>query len=240
MPKDKDLKRLTRTRMQKTGESYTTARAQLLAKKERAAAAQAASAPHPGTAPPDYAALAGMSDETVAAKTGCSWQRWVEALDYKGAASMSHKEIAEYVRETFGISGWWAQTVTVGYERIKGLREIGQRRGGGYEANKSRTFPVPLARLYRACRDKRLRERWLPGVELTVRKATPERSMRITWPDETSVELWFVPKGDAESPVSKSQIQVQHRKLASRQEAEERKAYWGERLAALGELLAGA
>ena len=50
--------------------------------------------------------------------------------------------------EKYKVPGWWAQTVTVGYERIKGLRAVGQRRDGTFEANKSRTFAVPLARLY--------------------------------------------------------------------------------------------
>jgi hypothetical protein len=235
MPKQKDLKRLTRSRMQKTGESYAAARAQLLAKKDRSRPAPAP--PSPPTPPAaetlDYAALAGMSDETVKAKTGCGWERWVRALDAKGAASWSHTEIAEYVSEKYKIPGWWAQTVTVGYERIKGLREIGQRRSGSYEAAKSKTVAVPIARLYRAFNDKRTRARWLPGVALTVRKAAAERSMRITWDDGTSVELYFVAKGEA-----KSQVAVQHGKLVSKADAEARKAYWGERLGALAELLA--
>jgi hypothetical protein len=237
MPKQKDLKRLTRSRMQKTGESYTTARARLLEKRERSKTppVPAPRAPRaPAAENADYAALAGMSDEAVRARTGCAWDKWVYVLDAKGAASWPHREIAEYVHETYKVSGWWAQTVTVGYERIKGLREIGQRRSGSYEANKSKTLPVPLARLYRAWRDRRLRARWLPGVELTVRKATPERSMRITWDDGTSVEVGFFAKGDA-----KSQLQVQHSKLASKADAEARKAYWAERLAALAAMIAG-
>ena len=221
MPKNKDLKRLTRSRMQKTGESYTTARAQLLKKKK----------PVP-TPAPELAALAGMSDEAVAAKTGCTWEKWVRVLDAVDAASMPHREIARYVRENFEISGWWAQTVTVGYERIKGLREIGQRRSGSYEANKSKTFPVPIARLYRAFSVARTRRRWLPDVQLTVRKATPDKSMRITWEDGTSVELYFTAKGDR-----KSQVAIQHRKLASKAQAEHMKRFWGERLAALAEIL---
>ncbi len=221
MPKNKDLKRLTRSRMQKTGESYTTARAQLLKKKK----------PVP-TPAPELAALAGMSDEAVAAKTGCTWEKWVRVLDAVDAASMPHREIARYVRENFEISGWWAQTVTVGYERIKGLREIGQRRSGSYEANKSKTFPVPIARLYRAFSVARTRRRWLPDVQLTVRKATPDKSMRITWEDGTSVELYFTAKGD-----NKSLVALQHRKLASKAQAEHMKRFWGERLAALAEIL---
>lgn len=231
MPKQKDLKRLTRSRMQKTGEPYTTARAQLLAKKERAKT-KTPDAPAPG-AKSDFAALAGMSDQAVEAKTGRTWEKWVQVLDAKGAADWPHREIAGYVHRTYEISGWWAQTVTVGYERIKGLREIAQRRSGSYEATKSKTLPVPIAKLYRACRDKRRREKWLPRIDLTVRKATADRSMRITWDDGTSVELWFTAKG-----AGKSQVQVQHTQLASKADAEARKTFWAERLGALAAQLA--
>lgn len=232
MPKNKDLKHLTRSRMSKTGESYTTARSVLLAKKERA------SAPPPPPEPerpakPDYAALAGMSDATIAAKTGCTWEKWVRSLDAHDMASKPHKEIAEFVHEKYKVPGWWAQGVTVGYERIKGLRAIGQRRGGSFEASKSKTVHVPVATLYRAFRDRRTRDRWLPDVELTVRKATPERSMRITWEDGTSVELWFEPKGE-----EKSVVALQHRGLTSKADADERKAYWAERFGVLTDLLA--
>jgi len=238
MPQHKDLKRLTRSRMRKTGESYTAARAQLLAKKNRSRLPPIPpTPPSPPTPPPgekpDYAALAGMSDESVKAKTGCTWERWVRALDAKGAVAWPHKEIAEYVHEKYKVPGWWAQTVTVGYERIKGLREIGQRRSGSYEAAKSKTVAVPIGRLFRAFSDKRTREEWLPGVKLTVRKATAEKSMRIAWEDGTSVELYFIAKGDG-----KSQVAVQHTKLATKADAEAKKAFWGERLGALAELLA--
>jgi hypothetical protein len=233
MPKDKDLKRLVRSRMEKTGESYTTARAQLLAKRERRKKAKRQAAPMaPQPDPSGYAELAGMSDEAVARRTGKSWEEWVRTLDDRNAASKPHREIAAALKEDFGVSSWWAQTVTVGYERIKGLRDIGQRRGGGYEAGKSKTFPVPLARLYGAFSDPENRERWLPGVELEVRNATEERSMRITWEDDTSVGLRFTAKGDA-----KSHVQIEHGKLATKKEAEAKKAYWAERLAVFGELL---
>ena len=120
MPKNKDLKRLTRSRMQKTGESYTTARSKLVQKTGRVST-------------PELAALAGMSDDTVRAKTDRTWPEWVRILDAKGATSMPHRDIAVYVHEAHGVSRWWAQTVTVGYERIRGLREKGQRRSGTFE-----------------------------------------------------------------------------------------------------------
>jgi hypothetical protein len=220
MPKHKDLKRRVRTRMQKTGESYTTARLRLLEKKKQ---------PVPKV---DHAALAGMSDDAVRARTGKSWREWTEVLDAIDAASRPHREIAQHVHEKYGLPGWWAQGVTVGYERIRGLREIGQRRGGAYEASKSKTFGVPLARLFEACAKPRRRSRWLGGAKPVVRTARPEKTLRLTWEDGSSVELYFTAKGE-----SRSQVAIQHRKLQSKAEAARLKQYWGERLEALGAFL---
>jgi hypothetical protein len=224
MPTHKDFKRLVRARMQKTGEAYTTARTQLLRKQPFPAPAAAV----PVTSGPDYATLAGMSDATIKAKTGCTWERWVRALDRVGAYEWPHREIAQYVSEKYKVPGWWTQTVTVGYERIKGLRAIGQRRGSGYEASKSKVFQVPVGRLYRAFQDARTRRRWLGDVKLIVRTATSDKTMRVTWPDGTTVELYFVEKAAA-----KAQLAVQHRKLPNQETAARMKAWWAERFAAL-------
>jgi hypothetical protein len=184
-------------------------------------------------APTDYARLAGRSDAVLEARTGRTWERWVRALDRVQAYTWSHREIAAHVQEKYEIPGWWAQGVTVGYERIKGLRAVGQRRDGSFAATKSRTFAVPLVRLYRAFHDARTRARWLPGVRLTVRAATRGKSMRITWPDRTSVAVGFTSKGPAKSAVA-----VQHEKLADRAAAARVKQYWAERLDDLQALLA--
>src|SRR5262245_16026711 len=177
MPRNKDLKRLVRARMSRTGESYTAARAKIVArsasdrKTDSAATVRALSAePAPKV---DYARLAGLADATIKARTGCTWDRWVFALDYHGAGKMSHGEIAAIVRTKYKIGSWWAQSVTVGYERIKGLRAIGQRRDGTYEANKSRTYNVPVETLFDAWANARIRKRWLDGRIGKVRTATP-------------------------------------------------------------------
>jgi len=224
MPTNKDFKRLVRARMLKTGQAYTTARTHLLAKKQ-----------FPAPARTDYAKLAGWSDALIKSKTGCTWQRWVKALDQVEAQAWPHRDIARYVHDKFKIHSWWCQTVTVGYERIKGLRAIGQRRDGGFEVNKTKTFAVPLGRLYRAWSDARTRARWLPGVTLTVRTATRNKSMRVTWPDQTSVLLAFIGKG-----AGKSVLAVQHGKLADQAAATRMRAFWTERLAELGSVLAPA
>lgn len=224
MPTQKDLKRLVRSRMKKTGESYTAARAQLLKKK-------------PSThkklpEPAEYARLAGMSEDAVKAKTGCNWERWVNTLDRFGADKMPHCDVAQLVHDKFKIDGWWAQTVTVGYERIRGLREIGQRRDGAYEANKSKTVAVPIAKLYSAFSTKRTRDRWLADKDLKIRTSTREKSMHITWDDGTLVQVYFTKKGPA-----KSQVAIQHTRLPDKAAVTKMKEYWAERLGELAKQL---
>jgi len=221
MTEKKDLKRRVRARMEKTGESYATARAQLLAKRQ--------------PRPEEYAELAGMSDESVSKKTGLTWAQWVEALDAIDARQMSHRDIAKAVGERWpAIGGWWAQTVTVGYERIRGLRAKGQQRTTKlFDANKSRTFPVPVAELYAAW-GARKRRRWLGDVDLTIRTSKKDQSMRITWPDGTDVHVGFIDKGPAKSAVA-----VQHRKLPDAKAVAKAKTEWAERFDRLRTVLTG-
>lgn len=228
MVQNKDFKRLVRSRMRKTGESYTTARAQLQKKPGTATVA-----PTPTAGPPiTYAELAGQSDKVIKEKTGRDWQQWVEALDWHKAATLPHRDIARIVSSEFGVGDWWTQTVTVGYERIKGLREVGQRRDGTYEASKSRTYAVPVAQLFDAWANASARRRWLREAGVKVRSATTSKAMRIGWSDGTVVIVGFTPKGKGKSAVA-----VQHTKLPSREVVDRLKAYWADRFDALGEML---
>jgi hypothetical protein len=224
MTRQKDRKRIIRNRMKKTGESYTAARAQVLSKpNSRQPAAPAV----------DYAALAGMSDDKVAAKTGRTWKQWADTLDRDDASAMPHRDIAQLVHTRHGVGDWWAQTVTVGYERIKGLRDRGQRRGGGYETTKSKTYNVPVATLFRAWSDDATRRRWIGSAKATVRKATPSKSVRLQWPDGTIIAVLFTPKG------SKSAVAVTQTKLPTKAAADAAREEWAARLQALAQVVGG-
>lgn len=212
MPKQKDLKRLVRARMEKTGESYTAARLRIVSKN-------------------DYAEVAGMSDESVRKATGRTWDRWVRLLDAAGAAEKPHREIARHVA-SLGTPSWWSQMLTVGYERIRGLRQRGQQRSGTYEASKSRTFKVPLKKLFAAFADDEFRRRWL-DVDHVVKSSTREKRMRLVCDDGTSVQVGFFAKGE-----SKSMVAIQHEKLPDRTTADAMKKAWGEHFDRLAELFA--
>ena len=87
---------------------------------------------------------------------------------------------------------------------------------------------MPVDRAFAAWKDASLREKWLPRTPLTVRKATPHKSIRITWGDGTNLSVNFWPKGSL-----KCQVVPQHGKLAEAEDAERMKLYWGEKLEAL-------
>jgi hypothetical protein len=226
MTTNKDFKRLVRARMGKTGEAYTTARTHILEK------SRAGSTPASANTPIDYATLAGMSDRTLQEKTGCNWERWVHVLDYHGAEDMRHGEIATLVRQKYKVDGWWSQMITVGYERIKRRRALGQRLDGSYEASKSKTYGVPVVTLFDAGADPRRRKRWLTETPVTLRTAVRPKSIRLGWRDGTIVAVWFTPKG-----ADKTTVAIAHTKLSSRADADRLKQYWSERLHALGEWL---
>jgi hypothetical protein len=221
MTRQKTFKRRVRQRMAKTGESYTAARRMLIAQGDRP------DAPIPEFEPP-------VADETVVAATGRGWQAWFEALDAWEAATRSHTEIARWLREEQGVEGWYSQSITVGYERARGLRAPGER-PDGFAVGASRTIAVPVQELFDAFTDESLRERWLPGADLRVRTATAPRTARYDWEDgSTRVIVGFEDMGEA-----KSRVAVSHERLPDADAADEMKSWWRERLTALKTQLEG-
>jgi uncharacterized protein YndB with AHSA1/START domain len=219
----KSLKRRVRTRMSRTGERYTAARRQVLAKADVR--------PAEPTRPP---ADVGVDDEMLVARTGRPWAEWIAILDAWGARDRSHTDIARWVSGEHGVDGWWAQHVTVGYEKATGRRVTGQR-SDGFEAGASKTIGVPVERLFAAFVDDEERARWLPAGSLRVRTATRARSARFDWQDGSSrLVAGFEAKGDQRSVVS-----LAHQRLANLAASAEMKAFWRERLAALKQLLEG-
>lgn len=173
-----------------------------------------------------------VSDDAIRAKTGRGWEEWFALLDADGARERPHAEIAELAAR-HGAEPWWRQAVAVSYERARGLRAKHQT-ASGYQVSASRTVGAPLARLWAAWTDGRTRRRWLPDTTFTVRKATSEKSLRITWSDGSSLDVLFLAKGPG-----RSQVSVDHRKLADAEAVERMRAFWRERLTRLQELLEG-
>ena len=234
MTKDKARKQTVRTRMAKTGERYTAARQNLLREHQSATPNHAGERESAQRTLPPRQAEPGMSDEAVQRATGKTWDAWFSLLDDWGATARSHAEIARHVAATHGISGWWAQTVTVGYERMRGMRAFHQR-PDGFSVSVSKTFPVPADRLYAAFVEEPARNQWLDTGCLTLRTARTHRSARFdVGADGSRLAVTFVAKGER-----KSVARLQLEQLANAPDVERWRAFWKTRLeqlaAALGQ-----
>ena len=221
MTKQRSFKRLVRARVEKTGESYTAARAMLLAADEPEAT------PRPRLS---------TSDEEIRRRTGRGWEEWFDLLDEWGAAERTHRETARWVAALLGVDplAWNAQAVVGSYERARELRAVGEH-DDGFAVTASKTVAVPVDRLYDAFVDDSLRRRWLPDGALRERTATKPKSARFDWGDNGSrVLVTFLAKGEAKSTAA-----LEHRRLADAREAERMKAYWRDRVASLKEVLEG-
>ena len=174
MTAQKSFKRLVRSRMEKTGESYTAARATLLAAEEPKV-----------TEGPVFT----VSEEAIRRRTGRGWEQWFDLLDEWGAVERPHKEIARWLVDEHRVDGWGAQSVTVSYERARGLRAVGEH-ADGFAITASRTVAVPVERLYDAFVDESLREQWLPDAELRERTATRPKGARFDWGDGRTRSWW--------------------------------------------------
>jgi hypothetical protein len=221
MTTQKTFKRRVRARMAKTGERYTAARRNLMKNGGR-----------PGATAQEFEPPA--SEKALTKATGHGWGHWLGVLDGWGAASRPHGENVRQLIDQEGVPGWHAQAITVGYERARGLRAPGQRKNG-FAVTAAKTIAVPVERLFQAFHDETLRERWLPGAEMRLRTATPPKGARFDWEDgSTRVVVWFE-KVDA----AKSRMALEHEKLPDAESADEMKAWWRERVAALKTLLEG-
>jgi len=165
-----------------------------------------------------------ISTEAVRAKTQKTWDEWFTILDAAGGKEMGHKEIVAILNNNYKIDPWWQQSVTVAYEKARGLRQKHEM-VDGYQISKSITLNVPVDKIFGAWLDKTIRAKWLENTDMNIRKSIPNKSIRITWSDPASfVEVYFYPKGE------RVQVTLNHSKLRDQDQAEKMKAYWGSQL----------
>jgi Activator of Hsp90 ATPase homolog 1-like protein len=216
MTRDKAQKRATRARMAKTGERYSAARRHVVKPREEL---RAEDLPQP--------------DAKLRQNTGKGWTEWFRILDAWGAKDRTHTEIARHLMEEHTVPGWWSQSITVGYERARGMRAKYQSLGGSFQVSVSKTFPIGVGKLFRAFAETPQRNRWLERGTLKVRTTLRNRSVRFDFRDGSSrVVASFDPKSR-----SKTTVAVQHERLPDARAVEEMRGMWKEHLKRLAEVL---
>jgi uncharacterized protein YndB with AHSA1/START domain len=172
-----------------------------------------------------------IGDDAVKGKTGQTWDEWFKILDAAGGKNLNHQQLVSRLGRQHGIGPWWQQMIAVTYEQSRGLRQKHEK-PGGYEISVSRILVAPLSKAYKAWTDEKARKQWLPA-NLQVRKATANKSLRITWEDEkTSVAVAFLPKA-----AGKCQVVAQHSKLPDARAADKMKIFWAKALDRLKETI---
>ena len=131
MTRARALKQVIRARAAKTGERYTTARRHILKDLQQ----RTTPSSRPQSTPAPRAAAAGsakgsVSDAKSLEKTGHGLDHWFDVLDRFGAVEKGHTAAARHLDETHHVDGWYAQGITVVYERTRGVRALNQRCDG--------------------------------------------------------------------------------------------------------------
>ncbi len=174
----------------------------------------------------------GIAEDKIIEATGHGRGHWYGLLD--GYGDVDHTTRTKRLgADAPGLPGWWVQTLTVDYERERGLREVGQSCAGDYQVGCSKTLPGDPVEAY----ERIVSTPFLPGADWTegavwdadgagveVRRADPGKMLRWFWHDDdgkSTVEIHFAGK-----PNGKTSVTVRHHQLASSEAREHYRAKW--------------
>jgi uncharacterized protein YndB with AHSA1/START domain len=175
------LKSVIRARAAKTGESYTAARRHVLASRPAAIVRK----PSPVPEAPQPEALitqparepliprGEVSNAAALKRTGHGLDYWFAVLDRFGTGH-GHTKTAEYLYSKHKLPGWYAQSITVTWERARGLRQENQTCSGDFQVSVSRSIAAPVEVLVDLINEPKTRAKWLAGVDKALRKGMEE------------------------------------------------------------------
>jgi hypothetical protein len=220
MTSQESFKRRIRERMTKTGERYAAARKVLL---DQATARQQGRSRQWVSEPE-------TSDDAVREATGKSYDEWCDIIEAWGAAGgdpTDHPAVAAHLQSDLNLSGWWAQSITVGYERITGLRLPYQRADGTFAVSKTKTVAIDADVLRKMLLDDSHRADLFPRKSTELRSKPTTKALRIGIGPGVAV-FDINDSGDDRSTVT-----VRHEKLPTYDNVEEWRFYWNDWLDAV-------
>lgn len=214
MTRNETFKRRVRDRMAKTGEKYGAARRVLIEQSSNRSADAWVSDPQ-------------HSDAVIKENTGRGWDAWRDIIESWSGHHDGHAAVAAWLQSEHGVGGWWAQAVTVGWERISGRRLPGQLSDGTFAANVSATITADATALRELLLDEGALGDLFGDLHPTLRSRPTSKNVRIGFGDGVAL-ISIVAKSDDRTTVT-----VQHTKLASPEDVLHWKSFWAEWLRAL-------
>lgn len=223
MTSQESFKKRIRARMEKTGEKYNAARRALLEQAEQRERIPAADGGRRWAAQPEH------SDEAVRDATGRGWDAWVDLIEADPVADDGHTAVASWLQTEHDVEGWWAQSVTGGWERITGRRLPHQMPDGTFTANRSRTLRgLDREALRGLLLDADGRAVLFPEHDVELRSRPTAKALRFGIGG--GVALIDISARDDERTV----VTVAHEKLPTFDDVALWKDFWGDWLEALG------
>ncbi len=165
-----------------------------------------------------------MSDAAFLKHTGHGLDHWFAVLDRFGAVEKGHTASARHLHETHGVDGWYAQGITVSYERERGVRAVNQRLNGQFEVSVSKTMNATTKQVVKAFSDARTRATWINEADAKLADALAKGvadkkskgfvirpdglgRFRYKWND-TTVQLYLTPKSKEKISVVVTQMKL--------------------------------
>lgn len=216
MTKQESFKRRIRQRMELTGERYMAARHALLQT--------------PGPGPRQWVHQPECDDDKLRAATGKPWDEWCDLIDRWPGHSEGHSAVAAWMHDHHGIDHWWAQMITVGWERITGRRAPHQRSDGSYSVGKTRTVAIDGTALRELLLDDAARADLLGGADSELRSKPTTKVLRVRMAE--GVALFTITARDD----GRSTVNVTHEPLPDPEAADRWRHFWSEWLEALDEV----
>ena len=140
-----------------------------------------------------------FSDDAVRKATGRVWAEWRAALD-PWAPDLPHAEIARRLQDDYGLSAWWAQTVTGGWGMMSGDEAL---------LRAAVTEPSVFAG-------------WAPPGGMEITTANPGKPVNARWlgPEGGRVVFYFTAAGE------KTKLAINHERLPDADTCSRMKTAW--------------
>lgn len=208
-----------------------------------------------------------VSDAAVLKATGRGWEEWIRLLNTEGAAKLNHTEIARLIVDKKLIEksraamqkqvgtphrssaepsvGWWAQSITVGYEYATGRRVKGETTDQGFEIGVQRTVSRDQQALWDFLMSREGLRLWLgevtewklaPGAPYRtadgtvgeIRTVKESERLRLTWqpPRRTTSTTLQLTLSCPRNTRNRTTLHVHHEKLSGAKERSQMQQHW--------------
>lgn len=203
-----------------------------------------------------YGTINRVSSEAVYKATGKTWADWIAFLNTRCSPESTHKDMVRILKEEGSVeSGWWQQTIAVGYEFVRGSRVLGETVNAGFEVGVQKTVNIPVEEAWQLLSSETGVKIWLGEVEdielikgkilhttdgssAEIRSVKRGERIRIKWQphdntNPSTFQITLTPAG------GKTSIRIHHENLDGEKSRSEMQGYWKEILEKFSSIASG-